>query len=238
MPDTPIVNRAIVTAPKDYEVPLAQEIILKAVTASIDGTGAASTFQPVLQLISDAGDVMWTALPGGQSIAAGGSADVSWFPLGSGGGAAISPGAMVSTYSGLATAADFTWTGPAGTDVSSGYPANPSWTKSFDETAILIIAEGDFTGPNTVPSYVTMGLWIDGNNEINVASHLSVSGGAFASVQLARIIGPNAQGTGAIAAGTHTLDMKVSEINGNTTTFRCHAATDLTILEYFPASVQ
>ena len=78
MPDEALVNRASVTAPKDYQVPGAQEFILRAVSASIDGSASVGKWQPALQLISPAGDVMWTAvLP---SVAAGGSANASWFP--------------------------------------------------------------------------------------------------------------------------------------------------------------
>ena len=80
MADVPLVNRAVESSPKDYTLPQAQEIILKAVTAEIDGTGAAGSYLPALQLISDAGDVMWTALDTGTTVAAGGTQDVSWFP--------------------------------------------------------------------------------------------------------------------------------------------------------------
>lgn len=79
MPDTPVVNRAVATAPKDYLVPSSQEFILRTVIATIDGTGAAGAFLPALQMISPAGDVMWTAASA-NSVAAGGSVTASWFP--------------------------------------------------------------------------------------------------------------------------------------------------------------
>lgn len=81
MPDVPIVNRTTTAAPKDYTLPQSQEILLKAVRAEFDGTGAATSFLPALQLVSDAGDVMFTAVLTSTSVAAGGSASVSWFPL-------------------------------------------------------------------------------------------------------------------------------------------------------------
>ena len=96
MPDVPLVNRASISAPKDYTLPQAQSIVLRAVQAEIDGTSAAGTFLPVVQLISDAGDVMWTALDRNTTIAAGGTATVTWFPnvkpeaSSSGGGGALS----------------------------------------------------------------------------------------------------------------------------------------------------
>lgn len=81
MPDVPIVNRATAAAPKDYTLPQSQEILIKAVRAEFDGTGAAGPFLPALQLVSNNGDVMFTAVLTSASVAAGGSASVSWFPL-------------------------------------------------------------------------------------------------------------------------------------------------------------
>ena len=63
----------------DYKVPGAQEIAPKSVSASMDGTGAASGWYPCLQLLDPAGNVMFTAISPTQ-VAAGASADVSWFP--------------------------------------------------------------------------------------------------------------------------------------------------------------
>lgn len=95
MPDVPIVNRATTTAPKNYTLPQSQEILLKAVSADIDGTGAAGTFLPALQMVSNNGDVMWTAIDSSQTIAAGGSASVTWFPGVKGAGFTPTPGTGV-----------------------------------------------------------------------------------------------------------------------------------------------
>jgi len=76
-------------APIGYQVPGAQEIILKSITASFDGTGASGDFVPVLQIVAPNGAVL-ASCPVATQVAAGGSADVSWFPRGgvatSGGG--------------------------------------------------------------------------------------------------------------------------------------------------------
>ena len=80
MPDVSIVNSTVTSAPTDYTVPGTQELLVKAVRASIDGSGAGSAFLPALQLIDPAGHVMWTAVDTSTTIAAGASADVSWFP--------------------------------------------------------------------------------------------------------------------------------------------------------------
>ena len=86
MPDVGLVANAVVTAPKNYTVPDAQEILLKSVRAAIDGTGAGGSFLPALQLVAPDGTIMWTATQ--SAVAAGGSADCTWFPVGgsSGGG--------------------------------------------------------------------------------------------------------------------------------------------------------
>lgn len=61
-------------------MPGAQEILPKAVRAVIDGTNAAGTFIPALQLLDPAGDVMWTALDRNLQLAPGVTTSVSWFP--------------------------------------------------------------------------------------------------------------------------------------------------------------
>jgi hypothetical protein len=79
MPDGSIVIPDIHAAPKDYSLAGAQEIQLKSVRAVIDGSGAASAFLPTLQLLDPNQNVMWEG-PAPSTVAAGGSADVSWFP--------------------------------------------------------------------------------------------------------------------------------------------------------------
>ena len=81
MPDVAIVNQTVTATPSDYLVPGTQGLRLKAVRAVIDGTGAAGSFLPALQLLDPAGHVMWTAFDKSTPVAAGGSADVSWFHL-------------------------------------------------------------------------------------------------------------------------------------------------------------
>lgn len=95
MADDALVSNASVTAPKNYTVPQAQEIVVKAVRASIDGTSASGTFLPALQMIAPNGDVMWTAVDRSNSLAAGASADVTWFPRVGGGGVGPSAGTGV-----------------------------------------------------------------------------------------------------------------------------------------------
>lgn len=62
----------------DYAVPAGGELIPLTVRATMDGTGAAASFYAVVQVISPSGRVMANAIS--TTIAAGASADVTWFP--------------------------------------------------------------------------------------------------------------------------------------------------------------
>lgn len=72
-----------VSAPAGWTLPSNLQLLLKNVYASFDGTGAAGSYQPCIDIISDSGHTVgsYTA----STVAAGGSADVTWFPrVGSG----------------------------------------------------------------------------------------------------------------------------------------------------------
>ena len=67
------------TAPADAVIPQSSEWIMKACYASYDGSSAAGSFQPLLRVKSDAGLVVFESKIS-DTIAAGASADTSWFP--------------------------------------------------------------------------------------------------------------------------------------------------------------
>jgi hypothetical protein len=79
MPDTQIHPFGTEPAPADYNIPAAAELLLKGAFAKFDGSGAAGAFVPLLRIISDAGSVSLEA-PQDVTVAAGGSADATWFP--------------------------------------------------------------------------------------------------------------------------------------------------------------
>jgi hypothetical protein len=110
-------------APIGYQVPGAQEIILKSITASFDGSGASGNFLPVLQIVAPNGAVL-ASCPVGSTLAAGASADVSWFPRGgvatSGSGSGITE---IDSGDGSITVTNPT--GPI-TDLSVNFPASTS----------------------------------------------------------------------------------------------------------------
>lgn len=67
-----------VAAPLDYNVPQSGELLPLTVRATLDGTSAANSFYGTLQVIAPSGRVMGSYIS--QPIAAGASADVTWFP--------------------------------------------------------------------------------------------------------------------------------------------------------------
>jgi len=77
--DISILDPSAAAAPKGYTIKGAQEVVIRNVTASFDGTSAASAWVPALQIVDPSGFVTGT-YPLGTSLAAGASADVSWFP--------------------------------------------------------------------------------------------------------------------------------------------------------------
>lgn len=78
--DVQISDSAVGGPPHDYVVPSSADFILKAVQATFDGTGAAGSFVPVVELISDSGHLIGRG-KAEASVAAGASASVSFFPF-------------------------------------------------------------------------------------------------------------------------------------------------------------
>lgn len=67
------------SAPEDYLVSGASSIDLLAARADFDGSGAGSDFLPALQIVDEAGQVVATTF--GSTVAAGGSASVTFAPF-------------------------------------------------------------------------------------------------------------------------------------------------------------
>jgi hypothetical protein len=79
MPDVLILAAGQASVPASYTVPNAQEIAPLLVSASFDGSGAAGSFVPCLQIVSDGGVVVAT-IPVEDALAVGDSAFVTWSP--------------------------------------------------------------------------------------------------------------------------------------------------------------
>lgn len=81
--DVAIRQSATAACPTGYTVKGAQEILPKSVSASLNGAAAAAAWMPCLQILDPGGNIMFSAVSS-VSVAAGASADVSWFPRVSG----------------------------------------------------------------------------------------------------------------------------------------------------------
>lgn len=67
-------------APLEYQVPNATEVVPKAVNAVFDGTSASGSFVPTVEFVSDGGIVV-ARVPCSTTVAAGGSAEVTFAPF-------------------------------------------------------------------------------------------------------------------------------------------------------------
>jgi hypothetical protein len=79
MADAPINVQQVQNAGDGYIVPASLDLILKCARCAYDGSGAAGDFVPLLQIFSDAGLVV-AECRAEETVVAGGSADVTWFP--------------------------------------------------------------------------------------------------------------------------------------------------------------
>lgn len=77
MADTQITPLGDITAPADWTLSDAQIVTIGSLFAHFDGSGAAGSFVPTVQIISDAGKTV-LIVPQDTTIAAGASADASW----------------------------------------------------------------------------------------------------------------------------------------------------------------
>ena len=157
--DTLIVRDGPVVAPLDYNQPAGSEIVPVCATASFDGTGAAGSFVPTLEIIAPDGHVV-ARCPIGSSIAAGASADVTWFP-----GVAAAP-ASSGAGSGPAVLFDTTTSGVVNS-VDTGAGAIPATHKDLlivtsirTNEAIANNGQGalKFNADNTAGDYKTQTL--------------------------------------------------------------------------------
>ena len=176
MADIAILSSQVASAPQDYTVPGAQEILLKAVGCTVNGTNASGSFLPALQMLDPSGHVMWTAVNSALPVAAGGSALVSWFP---GGGVNNGDGSTASSEP----------TGPASGDLAAQYP-NPT-VVAIEETggptrlALGSIPDGDFlqrSGASVVGVASSASISVtDGTTTVNPASTIDFTSGATVS---------------------------------------------------------
>lgn len=80
MADVQIQLPNVGALPKEWVVPGALSILLKCIQADFDGSGAAGAFLPTVEIVSDAGLLVGRAFTDA-SVAAGGSASVTFAPF-------------------------------------------------------------------------------------------------------------------------------------------------------------
>ena len=114
MADASILDPTVAAAPKQYLISGSQELLIKSITASFDGSAAAVPWVPAVQLLDSANEVIGT-YPLDAPVAAGGTADVSFFPgvkvaSSSGGGGITATVEQVNQQTGTTSIANSTST--------------------------------------------------------------------------------------------------------------------------------
>lgn len=144
MPDTQYVVGGLEAAPAAWEIPGSLDIIPKVAYASFNGAAAAGPFVPCLRIISDSGHIAGEYVADA-TVAAGASADVSWFrgliPTAGGGssGAALQDKAAIYVDNGTVT-------------LVAGVPKVVGWQLNSGDALL------DLTAP-TLPKIITSGLY-------------------------------------------------------------------------------
>lgn len=177
-------------APADWTLPSSIAFTLKAARASFDGSGAASAWLPALEVISDAGDRVGL-YPTPTSVAAGASADVSFFPWSrhhvAAGGVTYAERIIIlkSQY----TCVD-EWQLDEGSDPwadTSGYnPADPA--TMHRQVRVIAMTQNDATGPlSTAPAGPSVAFNFDGTSLTNTGDFLLADGTADRSYFLGNL---------------------------------------------------
>lgn len=138
MASEPIRSTTVITAPKDYTIPGAQQIRPLSIRASFDGTGAGGAYLPAVQILDNNGNVLSTHADPNVSVAAGASADVTWFP---GVKPQASSKSSVQTAPSVATFYRRVSQGDAAQTVNAGATANLVWPNA------ALPSDGSITGP-------------------------------------------------------------------------------------------
>lgn len=169
MAETQVLGWGTQSAPAERVTKDAERFTLLAVNATFDGTAAASSFLPCVEVISDAGEVV-ARCPTDSAVAAGGSAEVTFAPF-LRGTASSGPAPTTILQEFLADLS-----GPFGTLVNPGATALAPWSHLGGSTLL------DLTTP-TVPTYLAAGVYIFDCN-FNVVPGGAVTAGTQMSANL------------------------------------------------------
>lgn len=219
-----------VNAPLDYVVPAAAEMVPLAVSATFADPGNVGPYIPAVEVVTPTGVVLGPFPLDGQ-IAAGASARVSWFR-----GVAASansnnppiPGTILGIYGGHSPASDFTTNST--TYVQTNFPTNTSFTKVSSQSALGIYGEFDFTS-GASPDTLFVSVFIDG--VISEATGIQISqAGTFCTAVIVTVKGIPGTLQPPLAAGVHTVDVRVACNAGVNFTLRTSTSVDLAIIEF------
>src|SRR5690348_2858074 len=198
------------------------------VRATVDGTSAAAAFYAVVQIIAPSGRIMGSAIT--SSIAAGASADCTWFPRVGGGGTTVTPlpGQILSAYAGNATISDFTTNSTVFVD--TGFPTNSTYNKVSSTSALLVVLLGDMT-TGAAPDLLFLGVFIDGTNYATTGVHVSEAA-SFITAPATSHVGLGGSTSPPLAAGAHTVKVRTACVSGVNFTVRTSTSVALSIVEY------
>lgn len=190
--DTYLLRGGPVAVPLTYKVPQAGELKPLAVRATFDGTNAGQPFYAVVQLIAPNGNILGNYIT--NPIAAGASADVSWFP-----GGELE---TASTASGVTAV-----TAPQGTLAVSN-PTGPTVAIDMPQTGVTAGSYGDASHSAEIT--------VDAEGRVTSAAQVGIAGGtttigfeiAYAQVTSNKAITDTleATGTALITIGPATFD--------------------------------
>ena len=140
MADAQIVSSAVTAAPSVYELTGSAEFTLKAVNAHFDGSGAAGSWLPCVEIVSDSNHIIARACDQAVMVTAGDDAEVSWFPgvKHAGGGSATTDFPFLILTGQTKNVPN----PPSGDSDHAKFKAIPVWTNALSEWAFTLDAGG------------------------------------------------------------------------------------------------
>lgn len=207
------IKGGIGAAPQAYSVPNATEIIPRAVNATFDGSGAAGSFLPTLEIISDGGVVI-ARIPCDTTVAAGDSAEVTFAPFLRAASGSASAGYSLVEQDAVPftprSTLNFTGTGVTVSDD----PGNLSTDVDISAGAgyALIEESGAPFPQRTAINFLGAGVSVaddPGNNSTDVTISGGGGGGLTTTAELITL------GTKVVAGGTNAL-LNWSHVSGTT----------------------
>lgn len=179
MADTQYKPLGTESTPADWVVPGALDLLLKSIYAEYDGTSAGSSYVPTVELLDDAGRTVG-AWPYSSSVAAGASADVTWFPgvVAAAATATVTPVASGNTTTvqtvaaggNLTIAWDTVNTVGTGWSWTSGDPTKVYYAGSGTfATQVIVSPDTDWPATGTGQIAIGAGVTDSGTNYFNIA---------------------------------------------------------------------